>query len=513
MICANKAIDESQITFTCLDSSASDAELSDSSALTKLIEARFASRLAHKDPTLWGRAAEAEARSRLGWVNAPGEAESLISAAADYRAVLEQSGVRKLVLCGMGGSSLGPEMMAQHAGIELAVLDTTHPAALQKVAEHLTDTAFIVSSKSGTTVETRSHLAYLEQVLVQAGIDAAKRIIVITDPATDLERHARQRGYRVFLADPKIGGRFSAFSAFGVVPVVLAGADVKVLCADAQSALSQISRDTSENPALRLALEMVKHKSALLLATNDQSFGFEDWVEQLVAESTGKEKTGILPVVIDESTAEQVLPAASRCVLEGSLGSLLMTWMFATCAAAYLLGVNPFNQPDVEATKQAARSLLQGDASIGEVQREDSHAPSEVFSWLDDVAAQSDYVALHIFGESADPDSEIQQAAERLQRAFWQKYGVAFSIGYGPRFLHAAGQFHKGGGGRGAFLQLLQPWNHDAMIPDAGFSFGRLMRAQADGDAEVLRSRGKSVLQVLGEPLPLLLKLSTLVAS
>lgn len=513
MICANKAIDESQITFTCLDSSASDAELSDSSALTKLIEARFASRLAHKDPTLWGRAAEAEARSRLGWVNAPGEAESLISAAADYRAVLEQSGVRKLVLCGMGGSSLGPEMMAQHAGIELAVLDTTHPAALQKVAEHLTDTAFIVSSKSGTTVETRSHLAYLEQVLVQAGIDAAKRIIVITDPATDLERHARQRGYRVFLADPKIGGRFSAFSAFGVVPVVLAGADVKVLCTEAQSALSQLSRDSSENPALRLAVEMVAHKSALLLGTNDQSFGFEDWVEQLVAESTGKDKTGVFPVVIDESTAEHVLPAAEHCVLEGSLGSLLMTWMFATCAAAYLLGVNPFDQPDVEAAKQAARNLLQRNSPISEEQQRDTLTPSEVFTWLDDVAAQSDYIALHIFGESADQDSEIQQAAERLQRAFWQKYGVAFSIGYGPRFLHAAGQFHKGGGGRGAFLQLLQPWSNDAKIPGAGFSFGRLMRAQADGDAEVLRSRGKSVLQVLGEPLPLLLKLSTLVAS
>ncbi len=513
MICSNKAVDVRQISFTCLNPPVLDAETTENSQLTSLIEARFASRLSRKDPALWGRAAETEARIRLGWINAPAEADAVISAAVEYRTVLKQAGVRKLILCGMGGSSLGPEMIAQHAGVELAVLDTTHPDALAKVAEHLTDAAFIVSSKSGTTVETRSQLAYLEQALVQAGVEASNRIIVITDPDSDLEHHGRARGYQVFLADPNIGGRFSAFSAFGLVPAVLAGADAQVLCTEAQSALSQLSRDSSENPALRLAVEMVAHKSALLLGTNDQSFGFEDWVEQLVAESTGKDKTGVFPVVIDESTAEHVLPAAEHCVLEGSLGSLLMTWMFATCAAAYLLGVNPFDQPDVEAAKQAARNLLQRDSPISELQQQDTLTPSKVLTWIGDMAGQSDYIALQIFGESADPESEIQQAAEKLQIALWQKYGIPCSIGYGPRFLHAAGQFHKGGGGRGAFLQLIQPWSNDAKIPGAGFSFGRLLRAQADGDADVLRNRGKSVLQVPGEPLPFLLRLATLVAS
>ena len=513
MICSNKAVDVRQISFTCLNPPVLDAETTENSQLTSLIEARFASRLSRKDPALWGREAETEARIRLGWVTAPLEADSLISAATEYRTVLEQFGVRRLVLCGMGGSSLGPEMIAQHAGVELAVLDATHPDALAKVAEHLTDAAFIISSKSGTTVETRSHLAFLEQALLEAGIDAATRIIVITDPGTDLERHAREHGYRVFLADPNIGGRFSAFSAFGLVPIVLAGANAQALCADAQSALSQISRDSVENPALRLAVRMTANKSALVLASNEQSFGLEAWVEQLIAESTGKDKTGILPVVIDEATAKQVLPAAERCEVEGSLGSLLMTRMFATCAAAHLLGVNPFDQPDVEAAKQAARNLLQSDAPMSAVQQQESLAPSEVFSWLDDVAGQSDYVALHIFGESASSDSEVHRAAERLQSAFWRRYGIPCSIGYGPRFLHAAGQFQKGGGGRGAFLQLIQPWSNDAKIPGAGFSFGRLLRAQADGDADVLRSRGKSVFQVAAEPVPLLLSLAKLVAS
>lgn len=512
MICANSAVDAEQISFTCVKPSESVAEMTENSALTKLIESRFASRLASKDHTLWGREAENEARSRLGWLTAPVEADPLINEALEYRTVLEKSGVRSLVLCGMGGSSLGPDMIAQYAGAELVVLDTTYPDALAEIERNVTDTAFIVSSKSGTTVETRSHLAFLEQVLAVAGIDASKRIIVITDPESDLERHARDRGYRVFLADPNIGGRFSAFSAFGLVPIVLAGVDAHVLCANAQSALSQLSQDSTENPALQLAVKMVTHKSALLLARNDQSFGFEDWVEQLVAESTGKDKTGILPVVIDETAAERVLPEVEHCVVEGSLGALMMTWMYATCAASSLLGVNPFDQPDVEAVKQAARSLLQSDAPSHEVQQQNTLAPAEIFTWLDNVAAQSDYVALHIFGESASRESEVTLAAMRLQTAFWQRYGVPFSIGFGPRFLHAAGQFHKGGGGHGAFLQLIQPWNNDVIIPGAGFSFGQLMRAQADGDADVLRSRGKEILQVQGEPLPLLLRLADLVA-
>ena len=301
-----------------------------------------------------------------------GEVESL-------RTELRAEGLDRVVLAGMGGSSLAPEVIASTEKVALTVLDTTDPGQVaDALAGDLERTVLVVSSKSGTTVETDSHRRIFAEAFADAGIDAASRMIVVTDPGSPLAELASAEGYRrVFLADPHVGGRYSALSAFGLVPAGLAGADVARLLDQAASVAGQLSTDSPDNPALRLAAALgAAHaggaEKVVLADTGSGITGFGDWAEQLIAESTGKQGTGLLPVVVEspdapgfadagaDATPVAVGPAtgASAVAVTGSLGAQFLLWEYAVAVVGRLLRINPFDQPDVEAAKKAARALL-----------------------------------------------------------------------------------------------------------------------------------------------------------
>ena len=471
-------------------------------SLAALTAARFASRLFAKDATLWGPAAEPEARIRLGWTDFADAAERIIAEAGAHRAALAASGVDRIVLCGMGGSSLAPYVMAPG----LVVLDSSHPAAVRRaLSEGLDRTAVVVSSKSGGTVETLSHLAAAEVAFTEAGIDPSERIVVVTDPGSALAERAEASGMRVFLADPEVGGRFSALTAFGIVPSVLAGADVSVLVRDADAARPELAEDSEENPALVLAAALAAELPKRFVLEMHQDGTLADglglWAEQLIAESTGKEGKGVLPIALPhgapgtggDSVIEAWLSVAPReggaLSVAGTLGEQFLLWEVATAALGFLLEVDPFNQPDVEAAKVAARELLGQPAPEPTEPRE----PAALIASLRELAPSVDYVGVQAYIDPAAEGVSAQLAA--LRDALVATLGVPVAVGFGPRYLHSTGQFHKGGPGPAAFLQLVDAsGGEDLAIPGAPQSFGELLAAQARGDANVLRSRGREVL-------------------
>ena len=363
--------------------------------LDQLVTDRVASRIAAQDATLWGAEAEEEAAKRLSWVDSPTASQSLIPDIDSLRAELSDAGLEHVVLCGMGGSSLAPEVICAGSGLELTVVDSSDPDFVRRVLEdRLQETVVVVSSKSGGTVETDSQRRAFEKAFTDAGIDPGERIIVVTDPGSPLEESAREAGYRVFLADPEVGGRYSALTAFGLVPSGLAGVDVEALLRQAQNLRPELEEDSTDNPALRLgALLGAAHEAGvdkLVLAPDDEAefFSFGDWIEQLVAESTGKHERGILPVVVPSTEDPNVAAATPDCiqvrfgaesmetkppalapsgwsaVLGGEIGGQMLLWEYATAVAGRVIGINPFDQPDVESAKSAARDMLDsgGDA-------------------------------------------------------------------------------------------------------------------------------------------------------
>lgn len=482
-------------------------------ALTSLLSARFASRLFAKDDTLWGEAAAAEAAVRLGWTDATGAALDIIDGAERLAFEYRAAGIDRIVLCGMGGSSLAPLVIAP----ALSVLDSTHPDAVRAALEgDLQRTAVVVSSKSGGTVETLSHLAAWEAAFAGAGIDAAERIVVVTDPGSALAERAAASGMRAFLADPTVGGRFSALTAFGIVPSVLAGADFRPIIAEAAAVRHDLSADSGDNPALALAaaLHADLPERFVLELHPDGSLPAELglWIEQLVAESTGKQGRGLLPVALPvgaagtRSTAALSLgfglssPAgadarpAGELFVSAPLGAQLLLWQVVTAALGFLLGVDPFNQPDVEAAKIATRAALGGAAAPVA----SPPAASDLLAELRRVAPADGYLAIQAYVDPTAP--ELAEQLERLRSALDEELGIAVTAAYGPRYLHSTGQLHKGGPQQGAFLQLIDVPVRDVVIPgpEAGaeLRFGELMRAQAHGDASVLRARGRAVVTV-----------------
>lgn len=454
--------------------------------LDRLTQEHFFSRLFVQDETLWQTKDRAEARIRMGWVDAPETGEFCITAAETARDMLLRQGVERFVLCGMGGSSLGPEMLAREAGVALAVLDSTDPRAVRAALEYPRETAVIVSSKSGTTVETRSHLAAFERAFADAGISPADRIIVVTDPGSDLANYANHNGYRLILADPNVGGRFSVLTAYGLVPAVLAGVNARVLLSDAHDVKAQLTSDTATNPAALVAAAAVELKSALLFGAVQNRCGFIDWIEQLVAESTGKDGVGVLPVTLPPGMSVQ---QSKSIDVVGPLGARILTWEVATAAMGWLLDVNPFDQPDVERSKAAARGLLSESVfdpdNWGRID-----SAKEVSQQLTDRVSDASYIAIQVFGVS-DTHSAL-----RLQAHLMVRFGLPVTFGTGPRFLHSTGQLHKGGPRNGLFLQISPPdtFREDVQIPGQRFSFGELLLAQAQGDAEVLAETGQSVI-------------------
>lgn len=496
-----------------------------------LVHDLIASRIAAEDAELWGPNAEAEASRRLGWINSVSVSRPLIAEIAALRAELTAKGLTRVVLAGMGGSSLAPEVIARTAGVPLTILDSTAPAqVLSALDDGIENAVLVVSSKSGSTIETDSQLRTFEAAFRDLGIDPAERIVVVTDPGSPLDATAHKAGYRVFNADPTVGGRYSALTAFGLVPAGLAGADIGELLDEAEASLLQVSVDSAENPALRLAAAIsstVPRRDKLGLVTDGTHIsGLPDWVEQLIAESTGKDGTGVLPVVLLPVSPELDVPPADlqvvrfvddanefhlrerhegEILVSGTLGAQFLVWEYATAIAGYLLGINPFDQPDVEAAKAAARGLLDEQPTPTEPAFVENGVEVRVSDPALATAGTVEGVLDALWARLADDGYvSIQAYVNRLEVPQLQGLrelvaadsGRPTTFGWGPRFLHSTGQYHKGGPAHGVFLQILEHTDVDLEIPDRPFTFGQLIRAQAAGDASVLAEHGLPVVSL-----------------
>ncbi|MDN5895497.1 MAG: glucose-6-phosphate isomerase, partial [Nocardioides sp.] len=457
----------------------------------KLVAARVASGIAAQDPTLWGGDAETEAAKRLSWVDLATASRPLVSDIAMLRAELVDQGLTRIVLCGMGGSSLAPEVICGSAGVPLEVLDSSHPDVVRAAVEtRIDETLVVVSSKSGGTVETDSARRAFEKAFQDGGIDPAERIVVVTDPGSPLDQEATEAGHRVFRADPDVGGRYSALTAFGLVPSGLAGADVGLLLDEAAAIAPLLSADDVTNPGLRLGallgLSANDGVDKLVLVDAGAPFaGLGDWIEQLVAESTGKLGKGLLPVVVPGPASPNFSPSTPDSVLvsygpgspfagthpasgvgasvDAPLGAQMLMWEYATAVAGRVIGINPFDQPDVESAKAAARELLDGAGETPEPTF--SEGPVDVYAgdWLPD-GMSSVEAAIDALLNALDPEHGYLAVHAYLDRhrdasfalvreSLAARTGRPVTFGLGPRFLHSHGQYHKGGPAPGVYLQ------------------------------------------------------------
>ncbi|MFP3579140.1 glucose-6-phosphate isomerase [Arthrobacter sp. fls2-241-R2A-200] len=493
-----------------------------------LVEDRIATRIFAKDHTLWGPDAESESAIRLGWVEAPTVSQSLVDGIVELRDALRAEGVSRIVLCGMGGSSLAPEVIAGTAGVELTVLDSTDPEQVSAaVADRLAETAIVVSSKSGSTVETDSQRRVFEKAFNDAGIDAKSRIVIVTDPGSPLDKASREAGYRaVFNADPHVGGRFSALTAFGLVPCGLAGVDIQAFLDEAEEAAEILNEDSADNIGLALGSALggtTPLRNKIVIAEDGSGIvGFADWAEQLIAESTGKLGTGLLPVVAGPDSPEALGGASDVLVVRlvgaeadvelrenevaiaGGLASQMFLWEFATAVAGRLLAINPFDQPDVEAAKVAARGLLDARPEPTPAAFTDGAVEVRGGDWLGSASTVSGAVQALLGQLGSDGYLSVQAYLDRISHAplagirdeLAAVTGRPVTFGWGPRFLHSTGQFHKGGPAIGVFLQVTAASSKDLEIPERPFTFGQLIAAQASGDAQVLEGHGRPVLRL-----------------
>ncbi|HWL34804.1 MAG TPA: glucose-6-phosphate isomerase [Frankiaceae bacterium] len=480
-----------------------------------LVQDGVPAKLMAKDATLWGPDAEAEAAIRLGWLDLPRTSRDLLPRLAALREELRATGLDRVVLCGMGGSSLAPEVICATYGVPLVTLDTTDPGQVRAALTDLDRTVFVVSSKSGSTVETDSHL----RLAVEAtGWD---RVVVVTDPGSALAQAAEANGARaVLLADPDVGGRYSALSAFGLVPSALAGVDVGVLLDDAEAVLPDLL-GTEGNPGLDLGAALggcgAAGRDKVVLVDADSGFtGFGDWAEQLVAESTGKLGRGLLPVVLEGPGAPGAKftatgdvhvvrlgsPGPNSTAVSGPLGAAFVVWEYATAVAGRVLRINPFDQPDVESAKVSARALLDsGDPPTGTpvltegpVEVYGATAATDLAGVVRDLLAAvppTGYLAVHAY-----LDRFADASAAGLRAALAAHTARPVTFGWGPRFLHSTGQYHKGGPPNGVVLQLTGAVEQDVAVPGREFTLGRLQLAQALGDGTVLAERGLPVVRL-----------------
>ncbi|MCU6481757.1 glucose-6-phosphate isomerase [Arthrobacter sp. A2-55] len=508
------------------------AEAAGATRLPALVADQVASKIFAKDATLWGPDAESESAIRLGWVETPQVSAPLVADIVALRSAFEAECISHIVLCGMGGSSLAPEVITATAGVELTVLDSTEPGQVRAaVADRLARTAIVVSSKSGSTLETDSQRRIFEQEFTAAGIDAKSRIVIVTDPGSPLDKSAREAGYRkVFNADPNVGGRYSGLTAFGLVPSGLAGVDVQALLDSAEEAAEMLRDDDTDNIGLRLGAALggtsPLRDKIVIVDEGSGIVGFADWAEQLIAESTGKLGTGVLPVVADPGSPEVTGGAADVLVVRlvagdadvelranevsiaGDLGAQMMVWEFAVAVAGRLLGINPFDQPDVEAAKVAARGLLDATPAPTPALFTDGaievRTANDDAGWLAGASTAGEALDALLGTLPANGYLSVQAYLDRLANAplagvrdeLAAATGRPVTFGWGPRFLHSTGQFHKGGPAIGVFLQVTGAAAEDLAIPDRPFTFGELISAQAAGDAQVLADHGRPVLRL-----------------
>ncbi|MFF5179873.1 glucose-6-phosphate isomerase [Micromonospora sp. NPDC000316] len=494
-----------------------------------LVKAGVPGRLAAKDAGLWGPDAEAEAKIRLGWVDTHRHSRELLAQLAEL--TTELADLDHVVLAGMGGSSLAPEVITRTLGRPLTVLDTTDPGQVRAaLGDRLERTVVVVASKSGSTVETDSHRRAYWQAFLDAGMteaEAGRHFVIVTDPGSPLATTASEMGAFTVLADPNVGGRYSALTAFGLVPSALAGVEVAELL-DQADALAQSLAGDHDNPALALgaalgaAATLARDKVALV-SDGTGIDGLGDWAEQLIAESTGKAGVGILPVVVESpqspgATGPDVLTisyggalcagdvpgggANPDVAVNGPLGAQFLAWEYATAVAGVVLGIDPFNQPNVTESKENTNKLLASgipaeSPSFTEGAIEvyaPQGAPGDlagVLRWLLDGLGDDGYLATMAYLDRiADAD------AARLRPLLAQAAGRPVTFGWGPRFLHSTGQYHKGGPQVGSYLQVTGAVAEDLAVPGKPYTFGELQAAQAAGDRQALAGRERPVLRL-----------------
>jgi transaldolase/glucose-6-phosphate isomerase len=521
------------------------AERAVKATLAKMDEVKLADRLWKKDPTLWKAddpAHQAEIKIRMGWLDVADLMLTQVDELKSFADEIRKAGFTRAVLCGMGGSSLAPEVLRRTFGVakgavDVQVLDSTDPAAvatLERWSEPA-KTLYIVSSKSGGTTEPNVFFQYFyDRVRAVHGDQAGQNFIAITDPGTAMEKRAREHGFRhIFLNRPEIGGRYSALSHFGLVPAALMGIDVAKLLGRAKRMMLACGPTVPafQNPGLYLGAVIGtlakngRDKLTFVVDKKIDTFGY--WTEQLIAESTGKEGTGIVPIEgepvgkpasygkdrlfayvrLDGSQERGVqtliragLPViATRLKDAYDIGGEFMRWEIATAVAGWVLGIDPFDQPNVQESKDNTvrllkaweeRGALPDPGGVLSVNATDFARRFEAHLKL---VRKGDYVAVTAYVERT---AERETLLRAIRTALRDRFGVATTVGYGPRFLHSTGQLHKGGAPNGVFVQLSAEPAEDVSIPGEKFSFGVLEAAQALGDYESLASRGRRALRV-----------------
>ena len=504
----------------------------------------FNRRLWEKDPTLWFQEQVPEITDRLGWLTLP---ETARNQADELRAFAEElrGEVTYVVLLGMGGSSLAPKVFQSVFGNapgypELIVVDSTHPGYVRAVERriNLTDSFFLVSSKSGTTLETISFFRYFWDRVSHADSGPGSHFAAITDPGSPLDTLARERGFRrVFHAPPDLGGRYSAFTVFGLVPAALIGMNIHQLLDQAHLMYTNCAPPTPEGKSPGLVLGAVLGELAkagrdkVTLITTPTVGCFPEWLEQLIAESTGKDGKGIIPIVNEPLVSPETYGADRLFVylfaegentelekhLRGveaaghptvrinlaekyALGQEIFRWEVAIAAAGALLGVHPFNQPDVEVSKKLARRVMERGETLDRSEENRETVPVDnsagltqaLGNWLSQ-AREGDYVSIHAY---LPPDLDVTRTLQGIRLELLKRTRLATIKGYGPSFLHSIGQLYKGGPNTGVFLQIVDEPEEDLKVPETSYTFGLIIRSQALGDYQALRQRGRRVLRV-----------------
>ncbi|MFC5184642.1 glucose-6-phosphate isomerase [Actinomadura harenae] len=512
------------------------------SVLDRLVSDGVPGALLHGGGRLWGPDAAPLAARRLGWLRLPGTSRDLLGPLAGRVREARAAGLTRVVLAGTGGAAAAAGTIVRSAapeGTELVVLSTSDPSAVRAALSELAATLLVVVDKGGTTVETDAHLRVFEEAFREAGFDPASRVLVVTDPGSPLDERLDER-YAVVHADPETGGRFGALDAGGLVPSALAGADPEELL-DEASALAATLDQPYENPALALGAALgasaLAGRDKLVIADHGSGHpGLAAWIEQLVAASTGKDGRGLLPVVVEDVAAPgfTLTPDVRRVVLgarpdepgpareagltvSGPLGAQFLLWEYAVAVAGRVIGVDPFDQPAVAESADNTAALLRAaegaaptvipsvpaftDGSVEVHGREEflkglSSLPDVLDALLSAVPDRG-YLAVLAY---LDPEGDASAAAsrpllaergERLRRS-----PVPVTFGWGPRYLHSTGQYHKGGPENGAFLLVTGVADHDVPIPGRPYTMAELQLAQAFGDLRALRARSRPVVRV-----------------
>jgi transaldolase / glucose-6-phosphate isomerase len=520
------------------------------SRLREWTEKDLTGKIWRKDPTVWSaEASSQEIIDCLGWLSLPESMQDQVEEIATFTREIKNEGFRHVVLLGMGGSSLAPAVFQDTFGNgqgypELITLDSTHPSAIRAV-ESKTDplrTLFLVSSKSGTTLETLSLFSYFRDRTSRFMPNPGRNFVAITDPGTPLVKLAEDVGFRrIFLATEDVGGRYSALSVFGIVPAALIGVDIERMLNHSfkMAAACKLSSDCRQNPGSSLGVALgelgISGRDKITFITASEFSSFPLWLEQLIAESTGKNNKGFVPIAGEalgapavygndrafvwislSHTASEVeekltaLQAAGHPSIHinlaelSELGQEMFRWEFATAVAGAVLQINPFDQPDVQLAKDLTKKAMEQikeEKAAGEITSisHKKQLSDELGKFIGSIKP-GDYIGIQAY---LDPNPNISNELDKLRNELRDSLHCATTVGFGPRFLHSTGQLHKGGPDTGVFLQLVdqaeQP-DIDLQVPGKNYTFGQLIRGQAEGDFQALKSRGRRALRIdLGE--------------